>query len=296
MARRRMIDPNFWSSEDVSKLSLFDRLLLIGLISNADDYGKGRAKPEFLRSIIFPYDDISIDEIKNSLIQIEKNISIIFYEIENSRYYKFINWSKWQRVDKPQKSLLPDPPELIQNYSENNSKNDSENDSCLKEDKRKEEKRKEEKRSEDTPTQIFLTTYNKKPTAPEKEIIQELINKFGNEKTLEIFKQAKLKNFKSLLTLKNSLDTEGNITPYQIKDNKTYTLQELQEKHKNSYYYGAKYDPIANEYTYIPSINRYIKYSLNILLKNSVHLIFIICIKKNIIYFSKVNKLFLFHL
>ncbi|MFZ5948783.1 MAG: hypothetical protein ACOYU5_12580 [Stygiobacter sp.] len=167
MARRRMIDPNFWSSEDVSKLSLFDRLLLIGLISNADDYGKGRAKPEFLRSIIFPYDDISLDEIKNSLTHIEKNISIIFYEIENSKYYKFINWSKWQRVDKPQNSLLPDPPN---SFSKNDSQNDSQNDSYLKEKKGKEKKRREWEENNDTPTQIFLTTYNQKPTAPEKRI------------------------------------------------------------------------------------------------------------------------------
>ena len=43
MARRRMIDPNFWESEDVSRLSLFARLLFIGMISNADDEGRGRA-------------------------------------------------------------------------------------------------------------------------------------------------------------------------------------------------------------------------------------------------------------
>ena len=40
---------------------------------------------------------------------------------------------------------------------------------------------------------------------------------------------------------------------------KTYTISELREKHKNDYYYGAKYDPIANEYTYLKQIDRYIK-------------------------------------
>ncbi|MDH7604728.1 MAG: hypothetical protein QHH13_07510 [Melioribacter sp.] len=40
---------------------------------------------------------------------------------------------------------------------------------------------------------------------------------------------------------------------------KTYTYSELLAKHKDSYYYGAKYDPIANEYIYLKEINRYIK-------------------------------------
>jgi hypothetical protein len=154
MARRRMIDPNFFISEDVSRLDIFERFVLIGLFSNADDYGKGRAKPEFLRSIIFPYDDIPLEKIKNALTNISKNISIKFYNVNNSSYYIFLNWDKWQRVDKPQPSLIPDPI-FSENYAENDSKNesendskndsknDSENDSCLKEKKRKENKRKE---------------------------------------------------------------------------------------------------------------------------------------------------------
>lgn len=154
MARRRMIDPNFFISEDVSRLDIFERFVLIGLFSNADDYGKGRAKPEFLRSIIFPYDDIPLEKIKNALTNISKNISIKFYNVNNSSYYIFQNWDKWQRVDKPQPSLIPDPV-FSENYSENDSKNesendskndsknDSENDSCLKEKKRRENKRKE---------------------------------------------------------------------------------------------------------------------------------------------------------
>ena len=118
MARRRMIDPNFFISEDVSKLDIFERFVLIGLFSNADDYGKGRAKPEFLRSIIFPYDDIPVEKIKNALIKISEVISIKFYQVNNSSYYIFLNWNKWQRVEKPQPSLIPDPISLPESSSE----------------------------------------------------------------------------------------------------------------------------------------------------------------------------------
>ena len=53
MARKRMIDPNIWESEDFSKLSVLARLVFIGIFSNADDDGRGRGKSAYLKSIIF---------------------------------------------------------------------------------------------------------------------------------------------------------------------------------------------------------------------------------------------------
>lgn len=166
MARRRMIDPNIWESEDVAKLTIRQRLLLIGLFSNADDYGKGRAKPAYVRSTIFPYDDIPVSEIEEDLQAIASCIAIQFYEVDGQSYYKFTNWRKWQTVNKPQPSLIPEPSETQEDEreeaSDTNEKNDYgiipnsarnhsqpiperfQNDSRLKEKKRKEEKRKKD--------------------------------------------------------------------------------------------------------------------------------------------------------
>ena len=140
MARRRMIDPNFWQSEDVSKLSIFDRLLLIGMISQADDEGRGRANTNYLKSTIFPYDDIRTADVEKALYNISQKISVVFYDVDDSKYYSFTNWEKWQRVDKPQKSIIPPYAGYSKNHSENDSKNDSKNDSCVKEKKLKEKK------------------------------------------------------------------------------------------------------------------------------------------------------------
>lgn len=57
VARKRMISPNIWYSEDYSKLSKLARLVFIGMFSQADDYGYGRANPVFLKSLLFPYDE-----------------------------------------------------------------------------------------------------------------------------------------------------------------------------------------------------------------------------------------------
>ena len=155
MARRRMIDPNFWQSEDISRLSPFARLLFIGMISNADDEGRGRANINYLKSTIFPYDDIRVAEVDKALSEISHNTSVVVYEVAHSRYYAFTNWKKWQRVDKPQYSIIPPVPD--------NSKNDSgiipesfSTDSVLKEKKRKEEKILPAPAREDTPSKKFI--------------------------------------------------------------------------------------------------------------------------------------------
>lgn len=136
MARRRMIDPNLWQSEDVAKLTVRQRLLLIGLFSNSDDHGRGRAKASYVRSTIFPYDDLTIADIEVDLQEIAKFISIVFYEVDGNSYYSFANWEKWQTVQKPQHSLIPDPVENDSILSQESVQNDSR----LKERKGKERK------------------------------------------------------------------------------------------------------------------------------------------------------------
>lgn len=110
MARKRMLDPNMWQSEDMSRLSVFARYLFIGMISNADDEGRGRANPNYLKSTIFPYDNMRTADINKALSEISRYTSVVLYERAHSMYYAFLNWNKWQKVDRPTKSILPPPP------------------------------------------------------------------------------------------------------------------------------------------------------------------------------------------
>lgn len=153
MARRRMIDPNIWQSEDFAKLSKLAKLVFMGLFSNADDEGKGRANPTYLKSILFPYDDkLRTTDIIESLKEIGTYTSIVFYTHNESQYYKLENWNKWQTIDKPKKSTIPDPSECIGDASANdrrsigdasaNDRQPIDDASRLKERKGKEEKEK----------------------------------------------------------------------------------------------------------------------------------------------------------
>lgn len=67
--------------------------------------------------------------------------------------------------------------------------------------------------SESQYNKLWLTTFGRLPKIPEMEITNELLQKFGFEKLKLIYKQASLKGFRNLDTLKNSLDNNGNIKP-----------------------------------------------------------------------------------
>ena len=109
MARKRMIDPCIWESEDFAKLSFFARLVWIGLFSNADDAGRGKGNSAYIKSQIFAYDDkLTVKEIDNALAEIEKIMSVRFYEVDGKRYYQLENWHKFQTINRPTPSQIPE--------------------------------------------------------------------------------------------------------------------------------------------------------------------------------------------
>lgn len=102
-----MIDPNIWQSEDFSKLSTLAKLVFIGLFSLADDEGRGRCNPVYLKSTLFPYEEgIRSADIDKTLSEISSNMSVIFYSCDGSSYYSLYNWSTWQKIDRPSQSKI----------------------------------------------------------------------------------------------------------------------------------------------------------------------------------------------
>lgn len=155
MARRRMIDPNIWQSEDFARLSTLAKLVFIGLFSQADDEGRGRAKPIYIKSILFPYDEkVRLIDIETALSEIALNLSVTFYSADNgNEYYSLDNWGNWQTIDKPKPSKIPSPngfesiPGFIGDESATNPRRVGD-ESRLKEKKEKEEEGKGNKENE----------------------------------------------------------------------------------------------------------------------------------------------------
>lgn len=107
MARKRMIDPNFWIDEKLGECSITERLLFMGLISNADDEGYGRANSKLVKAMIFPYDDFTSDEIENWLLKLNSSKIITLFVYNGQTYYYLPNFLNYQVINRPTKSSLP---------------------------------------------------------------------------------------------------------------------------------------------------------------------------------------------
>lgn len=111
MARKRMIDPSIWTDVKLGGLSRDERLLFIGCFSNADDEGRTPGNPAFLRSVIFPYDDLSIEEVRqmrDRVAAVCENFTL--YSSGEDEYIAFRRWRKHQKPRYPQPSNYPPPP------------------------------------------------------------------------------------------------------------------------------------------------------------------------------------------
>ena len=111
MTKRRMISEDFFQSESIAELTMRQRLLVLGIIANADDQGRIRGHPQWLRSRIFPYDDFATKDIEDDLQVISKtNDTILLYKAKGKRCIQLTNWWEYQTHQwaKPSDLLAPE--------------------------------------------------------------------------------------------------------------------------------------------------------------------------------------------
>jgi len=102
-----MLDPVIWSDEGFLELSIPARLLFIGLISHADDEGRGTASARSLRARIFPGDTLSDDEIRTLCEEVAAHMRCTFYACANTEYYQLAKWYEYQRMRMTAESTIP---------------------------------------------------------------------------------------------------------------------------------------------------------------------------------------------
>jgi len=106
-----MIDPSIWSDEKLGLLSPLHRLLFIGLFSNADDEGRLPGHPNYIKSLIFPYDnDITPQNVEAMLNDLNRKGFILTYMVNGQRYIQVVNFLKYQKINRPTPSKIPPPP------------------------------------------------------------------------------------------------------------------------------------------------------------------------------------------
>lgn len=111
MPRIRTIKPSLWASEKLGRLSTLARLNFIGLISLADDDGRGRGATRYLIGQLHAYAErIGEQEFASSLIELETEKLVAFYTVDGARYYALPGWGEHQVINRPQASAIPEVP------------------------------------------------------------------------------------------------------------------------------------------------------------------------------------------
>ena len=111
MARIRTVKPDIWGDDKTGMLGPRGQLLFIGLISIADDEGYLRGHPAYIKGQIWPYHDLSSEEVQMFLDELQENELVLQYGSADGsqRYIRINNWAKHQRVSHPKKSTFPKP-------------------------------------------------------------------------------------------------------------------------------------------------------------------------------------------
>ena len=110
MARIRTIKPEMWDSEKLGRCSALARLNFVGLISLADDEGRGRGGPRLLFGRLHAYaEDVDQAKCFKGFEELEKVGLVRFYEVDRCRYYLIPGWDHNQKIEKAKLSKLPAP-------------------------------------------------------------------------------------------------------------------------------------------------------------------------------------------
>jgi hypothetical protein len=110
MARIRSIKPEIWMSPQVMNLSKEARLLFIGLITQADDEGRGTADARRVKAAIFGGDDDTSSNVRRMLDEIAaQRLIVLYHHEEHGDLFALPSWRQHQKIDRPGKSGYPAP-------------------------------------------------------------------------------------------------------------------------------------------------------------------------------------------
>lgn len=107
MAAKRSIPTSLFASPDFFELSSDTvRLILIGIILDADDEGRGSAHTHLLARKL----DKTPQQIEEALGELAAHGILRCYQVQSRHYYMLCHWHKFQTLSKPTPSSFPAPP------------------------------------------------------------------------------------------------------------------------------------------------------------------------------------------
>ncbi|WP_438498059.1 DnaD domain-containing protein [Paenibacillus sp. IHBB 3054] len=120
MAEKRMLSKVISISEKVNELpDIFDMLLYTWMIPHADDFGRLAGSPGKIKALVVPMLDKSIKDIRDSLLVLDVQGLILWYEVDGERVIQIQQFEKHQQgLHKRTRSKFPDFPGSSGNVQE----------------------------------------------------------------------------------------------------------------------------------------------------------------------------------
>lgn len=118
MARIRSIKPKFWDDTKIGRISRDARLLYIGMWNFADDIGVVIGDSIWLKSKIFPYDQIQIQQFEKWMNELVINGFICLLSYRGERFIYLPTFTRHQVINKPNHDDLNIPKNLIDSIKE----------------------------------------------------------------------------------------------------------------------------------------------------------------------------------
>ena len=99
MARKRVISPEIWTSEDFLHLSYKGRLLYISLMNHANDQGIFKYSLITIKASCFPADNVTKQELADQLsIMLKRGMLVLN---DDGTLLRFVSWNDLHKVPKP---------------------------------------------------------------------------------------------------------------------------------------------------------------------------------------------------
>lgn len=114
--RKRTIQPDIWQDADFGSISSLAQLIFVGCITQADDEGRLNGHPAVIRSSLFPYGFISLEEVFDALQELSiKMRNFVYYTVNDQFYIQLLNWNKHQKqkAERIVSSTFPSPPKEL---------------------------------------------------------------------------------------------------------------------------------------------------------------------------------------
>ena len=95
----RIIKESICTSDKIASLTDFEFRLWVGLITQADDAGRGDARPAIIKGHIFPLRDrVTSKEIEAAVHGLAAKGCVSLYTVGGRPYFWFPTWSEHQRI------------------------------------------------------------------------------------------------------------------------------------------------------------------------------------------------------